>query len=112
MKRVVILILLFLTIFSLGSETLTHSSLKYEYEQYSEEEFPLWSRELRRAESIFFGSFVFTIPISTLSFSLLRNANLINNSQSIEKEALVTLTTAAGLSLLITTIDWVLGRVQ
>ncbi len=110
-KAVVIVLIISLTLTSLFSETLTHSSLKYEYEAYEEDEFPIWSNEIRRAETLFFGSYVFTIPISTLAVSALQRVNVIGNTSS-TKTAVISLTVATGLSIAVATIDWILGRVQ
>ena len=49
MKRIIAVLLLISIIFSLSAETITHSSFNYKYESYEEEEFPLWTIELRRA---------------------------------------------------------------
>ena len=80
MKRVISFILILSIAFTLSSETITHASFKYKYESYEEEEFPLWTRELRRAETIFFGSLVFTVPISSLAVGVLSNQGVVNFS--------------------------------
>ncbi len=110
-KLVVVMLIITLSFTSLFSETLEHSSLKYEYESYEEEEFPIWSIELRRAETLFFGSFVFTLPLSTAAVSLMAGANMLGSVSS-TKSAVISLSAAAVLSLCVSTIDWVLGRVQ
>ena len=111
MKRIIAVLLLISIIFSLSAETITHSSFNYKYESYEEEEFPLWTIELRRAETIFFGSWVCTVPIASLTLNLMSNQGIINfenNTQS----ALVTLTSAAGLSLVVSAVDWILGKME
>ena len=111
MKRIIAVLLLISIIFSLSAETITHSSFNYKYESYEEEEFPLWTIELRRAETIFFGSLVFTVPIASLKLNLMSNQGIINfenNTQS----ALVTLSSAAGLSLVVSAVDWILGKME
>ncbi len=110
-KALIILLIISLSITTLSSERLTHSSLKYEYESYEEDEFPIWSNELRRAETLFFGSYVFTLPISTLAVSAAAGINLISNPTA-TKTAVISLSVATGLSLAVATIDWILGRVQ
>ncbi len=113
MKRMGVFFLIFLVVISsLSSETLTHSSLKYEYEEYKSEEFPIWSRELRRAETLFFGSYVFSIPIAGLSLTALRSFNAIPAVSSTEKDALLTLSVATGISLFVASLDWVIGKIQ
>ena len=111
MKRIIAVLLLISIIFSLSAETITHSSFNYKYESYEEEEFPLWTIELRRAETIFFGSLVVTVPIASLTLNLMSNQGIINfenNTQS----ALVTLSSAAGLSLVVSAVDWILGKME
>ena len=110
-KALIILLIISLSITTLSSERLTHSSLKYEYESYEEDEFPIWSNELRRAETLFFGSYVFTLPLSTLAVSAATGINLISNPTA-TKTAVISLSVATGLSLAVATIDWILGRVQ
>ncbi len=113
MKRVGVFLLIFLLVISsLSSEKLTHTSLKYEYEEYKSEEFPIWTRELRRGEILFFGSYVFSIPIAGLSLTALRSVNAIPSASSTEKDALLTLSVATGISLFVATLDWVIGKIQ
>ena len=57
-------IIAFLLIFSMLVPPLVAEPIEYEYEPYTEEEFPIWAHELRRAESIFFGSLAITFPLS------------------------------------------------
>ncbi len=113
MKKAGIFLLIFLvTLSSLFPEKLTHTSLKYEYEEYKSEEFPIWTRELRRGEILFFGSYVFSIPIAGLSLTALRSVNAIPSASSTEKDALLTLSVATGISLFVATLDWVIGKIQ
>lgn len=112
MKRFLVFLSIMLISFStLSAETLTHSTLKYEYEDYSEDEFPIWTNEIRRAETLFFGSYVFTIPIAGLCMTGLKSINVIK-STSTEADALITIGVASGLSLFVATLDWIIGRVQ
>ena len=111
MKRVISLILILSLAFTLSPETITHASFKYKYESYEEEEFPLWTRELRRAETIFFGSLVFTVPISSLAVGLLSNQGVVNFNDD-TGSALAVITTAAGLSLVVSAVDWILGKIE
>lgn len=111
MKRFIAFLLILSLVFSLSAETITHSSFGYQYESYEEEEFPIWTIELRRAETIFFGSLVFTVPISSLALGVLSNQGVLNfknNTQS----ALVTLSSAAGLSLVVAAVDWIMGKME
>ncbi len=110
-KALIIVLIISFSISSLFSDTLTHSTLKYQYESYEEDEFPIWSNEIRRAETLFFGSFVFTLPISTLAVSALESFSVIESS-SATKTAVISISVATGLSIAVATIDWILGRVQ
>ncbi len=110
-KALIIVLIISLSITSLFCETLKHSTLKYEYESYEEDEFPIWSNEIRRAETLFFGSYVFTLPISTLAVSALQGMNVISSTTA-AKTAVISLSVATGLSITVATIDWILGRVQ
>lgn len=67
--------------------------------------------ELRRAETIFFGSLVFTVPISSLAVGLLSSQGIVNFKDD-NKKALVTLTSAAGVSLIVSAVDWILGKME
>ncbi len=112
MKKALAVILIFsLCLSSVFSETLKQKALGYEYEAYEKEEFPLWTNELRRGEILFFGSYVFTIPISTLVLSSLRSVDAIPSGTT-EKNALLALTCATGVSLFVATLDWIIGKVQ
>lgn len=111
MKRVVAFLLLLCMVFSLSAETITHSSFKYRYEEYEEEEFPIWANDLRRGETIFFGSFVFTVPVSALTMGLLQGFGLCSSLTPTES-ALTTIGGAAVLSLSVSIIDWILGRME
>lgn len=105
MKRVVVVILLLAISFSLFSTTIKKENFGYEYEEYKKEEFPIWSQELRRAETIFFGSFVITLPLSTLCVSLIaKNANT-------NQKALYSALGAVGSSLIFAGLDFVFGRI-
>ncbi len=112
-KRVfIIFMIVVFSLSTLSSERVTHSTLKYEYEEYSEEEFPIWTNEIRRAESLFFGSYVFTIPIAGLALTSLRSLGVVSSSGTTEQNALLTLSVASGLSLFVATLDWVIGRIE
>lgn len=110
-KALIILLIVSLTLSSLGADRLTHSSLKYEYEEYEDEQFPIWSTELRRAETLFFGSYVFTIPIAGLALTGLKSVGAVSGTTT-ESDAIITLSVASGLSLFVASLDWVIGRIQ
>lgn len=110
MKRIVALLLLLLIVFTLPSETIKHSSLGYEYQEYEEDEFPIWSNELRRGEILFFGSFVFTLPLSSLALTGLNKVGAISFNSN-EDKAIKEVLVASALSLSIACIDWFIGRI-
>lgn len=111
-KAMVIFMIVLFSLSTLSSEKITHPTLKYEYEDYEEDEFPIWSNEIRRAETLFFGSYVFTLPIAGLALTGLRSINVISSNGTTEQNALLTISVASGLSLFVATLDWVIGRVQ
>ena len=106
MKRLILMLMIALCCFSLAADP-----IKFEYEPYEEEEFPLWSYELRRAESIFFGSFVITLPVSILCYNLAGQLGA-PVSQDPTVSALTTAAIAGGLSLVIAGADYLIGALQ
>ena len=106
MKRLLILLMIALCCFSLAADP-----IKFEYEPYEEEEFPLWSYEIRRAESIFFGSFVITLPVSILCYNLAGSfgAPISTNPTT---STLTSAAIAGGLSLAIVGIDYLIGALS
>lgn len=107
MKRILSLLLVLLIL----SCSLPADQIKFEYEPYTEEEFPLWSHELRRAESIFFGSFVITLPVSMLCYNLAGNLGAPVPS-STSTQMLYSAAIASGLSLAIAGIDYLIGALD
>ena len=106
MKRLILILMIALVAFNLAADP-----IKFEYEPYEEDEFPLWSYEIRRAESIFFGSFVITLPVSILCYNL---AGQLGAPISTDPTT-STLTSAAiagGLSLAIAGIDYLIGALS
>ena len=80
-----------------------------EYVPYEEGEFPIWSYTLRRAETIFFGSMVITIPLSILLYSVAQSTGVVGPPSSELNEVLTTAAIAATLSLGVSITDWALG---
>jgi hypothetical protein len=83
-----------------------------DYEPYQEQEFPLWSYELRRAETLFFGSLAITFPVTALAYNVI---NLLGGDLPTSPALTVTLRqagVAAGLSLGIALADYIVGRIQ
>lgn len=83
---------------------------KLSYEPYGEDEFPIWTMKLRRAESLFFGSLVITLPLSVLAWNLMENAGWVSADgiQEVGWQMLI----AGGLSLSISAADWIIGEVS
>ena len=107
MKKAISLLLAALLLLS----PLAADPIEYEYEPYEKEEFPIWSLELRRAESIFFGSLFLTFPVAMGIYSLASTLGMPTPSedyQQVLQQALI----AGGLSLIIAGTDWIIGRVS
>ena len=105
MRRVIALLLAVLLILP----PLAADPIEYEYEPYTEEEFPIWSYELRRAESIFFGSLVITFPVAMGVYALGKQFGMPTPPETYQ-EVLIEAGIAAGLSLVIALTDWLIGR--
>ncbi len=103
MKRAILFVVLITFSFSLFS-----SSISYDYEPYEEDEFPIWLSEIRRAESIFFGSLVITFPITMAGFTIAESLGA-NTGDDDFKSFLQQLGIASAASLLIAGIDWLIG---
>lgn len=104
MKRVLVLFLTFCVLVApLSAEA------ELSYKPYGEDEFPIWTMKLRRAESLFFGSMVLTLPLSVLAWNLMESAGWVqaDGIQEFGWQLLI----ASGLSLGISTADWIIGEV-
>lgn len=104
MKRFLAVVLIFAISFSLFSDP-----IEFEYEPYTEDEFPLWTYELRRAESIFFGSLVITFPLSMAAYNIAANLGM-NTPDETYKQVLQQALWASGASLAIVLADWIIGK--
>jgi hypothetical protein len=97
MKKAIILVLIFVLLFGLCmpafSLTLT------DYEPYTKDEFPKWSLNLRRAETLFFGGIPIAYPLASLAFSLAGK----------DAEFLPTLGIACAVSAVISLVDYIIG---
>ncbi|NBK20962.1 MAG: hypothetical protein EOM68_02930 [Spirochaetia bacterium] len=104
---VLMLILLFcLSLFPLSSESLPS------YEPYQENEFPLWTYKLRRAEILFFGSFVLTMGVASLTYSLAKSAGWVSPAKDDLTALFIQAGIASGLSLGIAVADYIIGEVE
>ena len=97
MKKAIIVVLIFVLLFGLCmpvfSLTLT------DYEPYTKDEFPKWSLNLRRAETLFFGGIPIAYPLTSLAFSLAGK----------DAEFLPTLGIACAVSAVISLVDYIIG---
>ena len=103
MRRAILILLIFLLSFSLFAEP-----IEFEYEPYEEDEFPVWLSEIRRAESIFFGSMVITFPLTMAGYSIASSlgADITDDQFSLFWQQIGI---ASCASLLIAGVDWLIG---
>lgn len=83
--------------------------MDYSFTPYEDGEFPNWSLDLRRAETIFFGSYVITMPVAAGSIALMNNLDML--SMDNRQQVFATIGVATGLSLFIAGLDWMLGKI-
>lgn len=82
-----------------------------DYVPYESEEFPLWTYKVRRAETLFLGSLVITLPVAMLLYKLGQQTSLITPPDSDLQSLLVQGSIAASLSLGISLADFIIGEV-
>jgi len=99
MKKIVAILLIALTA---GLFTPLFSLSLDNYEPYSQDGFPKWSLDLRRAECIFFGGIPIAFPVTALAFNLAGK----------DPTFLETLGVACAVSAVITVVDYILGVVN
>ena len=104
-RKAISILLILLTLLT----PLFSDPIEYEYEPYEKEEFPIWSLELRRAETIFFGSLVITFPVAMGVYALGKQFGMPTPPETYQ-EVLIEAGIAAGLSLVIALTDWLIGR--
>lgn len=100
MRKTVILVLIFVLLFGICSPVF--SLTLTDYEPYSKEEFPKWSLDLRRAETLFFGGIPIAFPLTSVAFSLAGQS----------PEFFTTFGIACAVSATITLIDYIIGVVS
>jgi len=103
---IIVLLLFCLSLFPLASASLPS------YEPYQENEFPLWTYKLRRAEILFFGSFVLTMGVASLTYALVVNAEWAPPPKDDLTALFIQAGIASGLSLGITVADYIIGEVE
>ena len=103
MKRAIAALMILILSFSLFADP-----IEFDYEPYEEDEFPIWLSEIRRAESIFFGSLVITFPLTAAGYSIASSlgADINDNQFALFWEQLGI---ASCFSLAIAGIDWLIG---
>lgn len=103
MRRAIALLMIFLLSFSLFADPIV-----FDYEPYEEDEFPQWLSEIRRAESIFFGSLVITFPLTVAGYSIASNFGAPIEQNDFNR-FWQQLGIASCASLLIAGVDWLIG---
>lgn len=102
-KKVIIVLILtvvcFTSVFSLDLK---------DAEPYEKIEFPKWALDLRRGETIFFGSLPLTVPVTFLVFSIAENGVQEDKKWSFWAKMGV----ACGISAAISVTDYILGKVS
>ncbi len=81
-----------------------------DYVPYEKDEFPLFTYKLRRAETLFLGSLVITLPVAMLLYSAARKTNLVPPPGSELQSFLVQGGIVASLSLGISIADFIIGE--
>ncbi len=105
MRNIAMLLILLLLIPSLAFA----DQLK-DYEPYQPDEFPIWSYEIRRAETLFFGSMVITLPVAAVLYQVAQNTNIISAPSDDLQGFLVQAGIAASFSLGISVADYIIGQ--
>jgi hypothetical protein len=82
------------------------------YVPYEENEFPIWTYKVRRAESLFFGSMALTLPVAALAYNIAVNYLGATSASSDINAFLVQVGIASSLSAGITLADYIIGEVQ
>ena len=82
-----------------------------DYVPYESEEFPLWTYKVRRAETLFLGSLVITLPVAMLLYKFAQQTSVLSPPDSDLQSFLVQGSIAASLSLGITLADFIIGEV-
>ncbi|MDD3997394.1 MAG: hypothetical protein WC129_07805 [Sphaerochaetaceae bacterium] len=88
------------------------ASLIQSYEPYTEQEFPSWSKTLRRSETIFFGSLPISLTVASLGYSAALALGTPPIAPTTAGETIAMFSIAAGLSLIVALVDYILGEIQ
>jgi len=108
MKRATIVLLISMLCTQIGFS----ATIPTVYEPYKNDEFPTWSVKLRRGETLFFGSLPITLSLTGFSYSLAQGLGSGTLSNDPFQESIAIFGIAAGLSLIITLTDYILGEME
>ncbi len=103
---------LFFMIFLMATMPLAAADEKVTYEPYQRGEFPQWAYELRRGETLFFGSLVITFPLAVLGWNSINALGGDLPTSPAFDTTLKQAGVACVLSLGIALADWIIGEVQ
>ncbi|MDD7201264.1 MAG: hypothetical protein SPF89_01785 [Sphaerochaetaceae bacterium] len=110
MKRFLATVLILLLLLPLAAAETDSTTVTYE--PYQSGEFPQWAYELRRGETLFFGSLAITFPMVVLGWN---GINLMGGDlptspafETTLKQAGVACILSFGIALA----DWIIGEVQ
>jgi len=81
------------------------------YKPYGEDEFPVWTMKLRRAETLFFGSTVLTFPIAAIIVNICQSQGYMQTDSDLGTfgyEAAIASSLSAGIAFA----DWVIGEIK
>lgn len=83
-----------------------------EYSPYLQEEFPSWVHKLRRAESLFFGSLVISVPLSLGINGIINSASPVALPSNDPNLIMRQIGISVSISLMIVLIDYIIGEVS
>lgn len=83
-----------------------------EYSPYLKEEFPSWAHKLRRAESLFFGSLVISVPLSLGINGYINSVSPVSLPSNDPNLILRQIGLSVSISLMIVLIDYIIGEVS
>ncbi len=78
--------------------------------EYQVDEFPQWAVDVRRGETLFFGSLPFTFALTSVTYSVAQNVGMSPLHTTDLGEAAIVLGSAALLSVTIALIDYFIGQ--
>lgn len=112
MKKSVLVLVLICFVGIFIAQPLAAAETVKDYEPYQKDEFPIWSGKVRRAEILFFGSMPLTLAATILGYSLAVNQFGATYISSDSQRMLTQAGIAAGISLGIVLVDFIIGEMQ